>query len=136
VIGLSVGELRGRPLAQVVLLGKVRTMRVVPFLDKTVQLLRPHRHEHRLDRPAQWDHPVFQNAPAQRFSRSGLRYILQKYVGKARGKRPSLTPTVPPHTLRHTKGMHLLQSGISLEMLRDFLGHVDVKATQIYARSN
>lgn len=37
---------------------------------------------------------------------------------------------------RHTKGMHLLQSGVSLEMIRDFLGHVDVKTTQIYARAN
>jgi integrase len=32
--------------------------------------------------------------------------------------------------------MHLLQSGISLEMIRDFLGHVDVKTTEIYARAN
>ena len=38
--------------------------------------------------------------------------------------------------LRHTKGMHLLQCGISLEMIRDFLGHVDTKTTQIYARAN
>ena len=32
--------------------------------------------------------------------------------------------------------MHLLQSGVSLEMIRDFLGHVDTKTTQIYARAN
>jgi integrase/recombinase XerD len=32
--------------------------------------------------------------------------------------------------------MHLLQSGISLDMIRDFLGHEDVKTTQIYARAN
>jgi integrase/recombinase XerD len=38
--------------------------------------------------------------------------------------------------LRHTKGMHLLQSGISPEMIRDFLGHVDVKTTQLYATAN
>ena len=30
----------------------------------------------------------------------------------------------------------MLQSGISLDMIRDFLGHVDVKTTQIYARAN
>jgi site-specific recombinase XerD len=34
------------------------------------------------------------------------------------------------------KEMHLLESGISLDMIRDFLGHVDVKTTQIYARAN
>ena len=44
--------------------------------------------------------------------------------------------TVSPHSLRHTKGMHLLQSGVSLDMIRDFLGHADVKTTQIYARAN
>ena len=32
--------------------------------------------------------------------------------------------------------MHLLQSGVSLEIIRDFRGHVDVKTTQIYARAN
>ncbi|MBI3939458.1 MAG: tyrosine-type recombinase/integrase [Acidobacteria bacterium] len=69
-------------------------------------------------------------------SRSGVRYILQKHAGKARSKRPSLNPAVSPPMLRHTKGMHLLHSGISLEMIRDFLGHVDTKTTQIYARAN
>ncbi len=49
---------------------------------------------------------------------------------------PNLNRTVSPHTLRHSKGMHLLESGISLEMIRDFLGHVDVKTTHIYARAN
>ena len=38
--------------------------------------------------------------------------------------------------MRHTKGMHLLQSGVPLEIIRDFLGHVDIKTTQIYARAN
>jgi site-specific recombinase XerD len=32
--------------------------------------------------------------------------------------------------------MHLVQGGVSLEIIRDFLGHVDVKTTQIYARAN
>ena len=49
---------------------------------------------------------------------------------------PGFTQKISPHSLRHTKGMHLLQSGVSLEIIRDFLGHVDVKTTQIYARAN
>jgi len=89
-----------------------------------------------LDRPEQFDTPLFQSARHQRLSRSGIRYMLQKYLVRARSKCPSLNRTVSPHTLRHTKGMHLLQSGISLDMIRDFLGHVDVKTTQIYARAN
>ena len=41
-----------------------------------------------------------------------------------------------PRTLRHTKGMHLVQAGVSLELIRDFLGHQDAAATQLYARAN
>ena len=105
-------------------------------MEKTVQLLRDHMHENHLDRLEQFDQPLFRNRRDERLSRSGIRYILQKYLRKARNKRPSLSQTVSPHMLRHTKGMHLLQSGISLEMIRAFLGHVDVKTTQIYARAN
>ena len=111
-------------------------MRAVPLMDNTVQLLRDHLQENHLNRPEQFDKPLFQNARQQRLSRSGVRYILQKYLVRARSKLPTLKPTVSPHTLRHAKGMHLLQSGISLDMIRDFLGHVDVKTTQIYARAN
>jgi integrase/recombinase XerD len=136
LIDLSVGDLRLDPPAQLRLMGKGRKMRAVPLMDSTLQLLRDHLHENHLDRPEQFDKPLFQNARNQRLSRSGIRYILQKYLVRARSKCPTLNRTVSPHTLRHAKGMHLLQSGISLDMIRDFLGHVDVKTTQIYARAN
>jgi site-specific recombinase XerD len=136
LIDLSVGDLRLDPPAQLRLMGKGRKMRAVPLMDNTVQLLHDHLQENHLDRPEQFDKPLFQNARNQRLSRSGIRYILQKYLVQARTKLPTLNRTVSPHTLRHAKGMHLLQSGISLDMIRDFLGHVDVKTTQIYARAN
>jgi site-specific recombinase XerD len=136
LIDLSVGDVRLDPPAQLRLLGKGRKMRAVPLMENTVQLLRDHLQEKHLDRPEQFDKPLFQNASNQRLSRSGIRYILQKYLVRARRKCPTLNRTVSPHTLRHAKGMHLLQSGISLDMIRDFLGHVDVKTTQIYARAN
>ena len=53
-----------------------------------------------------------------------------------RDARPGFTQPVSPHTVRHTKGMHLLQAGVSLEIIRDFLGHEAVTTTQIYARAN
>jgi site-specific recombinase XerD len=136
LIDLSVGDVRLDPPAQLRLMGKGRKMRAVPLMDNTIQLVRDHLQESRLDRPEHFDKPLFQNARGQRLSRSGIRYILQKYLGTARSKLPSLNRKVSPHTLRHAKGMHLLQSGISLDMIRDFLGHVDVKTTQIYARAN
>ena len=136
LIDLSAGDVRLDPPAQLRLLGKGRKMRAVPLMDNTVQLLRDHLQENQLDRREQFDKPLFQNARHQRLSRSGIRYILRKYLVRAQSKLPTLKRAVSPHTLRHAKGMHLLQSGISLDMIRDFLGHVDVKTTQIYARAN
>ena len=136
LVDLSVGDVRLDPPAQIRLLGKGRKMRAVPLMGNTVQLLRSHMQENHLDRPEQFDKPLFQNARHERLTRSGIRYILHKYVLVARSKCPSLNRNVSPHTLRHTKGMHLMQSGVSLDMIRDFLGHVDAKTTQIYARAN
>ena len=39
-----------------------------------------------------------------------------------------------PHTFRHSKAVHLLESGIELIYIRDFLGHSSVKTTEIYAK--
>jgi integrase/recombinase XerD len=136
LIDLSVGDVRLDIPAQLRLLGKGRKMRAVPLMENTIQLLRDHMHENRLDHPERFEEPLFRNGRNQRLSRSGIRYILQKYLVKARSKCPSLNRPVSPHSLRHTKGMHLLQSGVSLDMIRDFLGHVDVKTTQIYATAN
>ena len=136
LIDLNAHDVRLTTPAQVRLLGKGRKVRVVPLMDATARLLRDHLRENDLDRPERGHLPLFQNRQGGRLSRSGLRYLLHCHVQAARSAVPGFTQKISPHSMRHTKGMHLLQSGVSLEMIRDFLGHVDVKTTQIYARAN
>ncbi len=38
--------------------------------------------------------------------------------------------------MRHTKSMHLLQSGVELIFIRDLLGHVSIQTTEVYARAD
>ena len=136
MIDLDASDVRLDPPPQVRLMGKGRKMRAVPLMDATVELLRDHRRDNNLDRPEHADQPLFQNRQGGRLSRSGVRYLLQKYVQPVRRDHPGFTQPVSPHSFRHTKGMHLLHSGVPLEIIRDFLGHVDVKTTEIYARAN
>ena len=38
--------------------------------------------------------------------------------------------------LRHSKAVHLLQAGVNLIYIRDFLGHSDIKTTEVYIKAD
>ena len=40
-------------------------------------------------------------------------------------------PSLMCHMLRHSKAVHLLQAGVNLIYMRDFLGRSDIKTTEI-----
>lgn len=48
---------------------------------------------------------------------------------KAAGHRAGITKRVKSHALRHSFSTHLLESGVSIETVRDLLGHKDIATT-------
>lgn len=74
---------------------------------------------------------------ANKLTRVGINYILNKYVNIVRQQSPELIPiTVTPHVVRHSKTTHLLSAGVNLIYIRDLLGHSSVITTEIYATAN
>lgn len=136
LIDLSVRDVRLEPPALVRITGKGRKTRVVPLMTNTAELLGEYLAEMGLIRPEQLDAPLFGGRYGGRLSRSGVRYLLEKYAAKARPERPNLPQRIGPHTFRHAKAMHLLQSGNPLTVIRDILGHADIKSTEVYARAD
>lgn len=136
LIDISARDVRLDSPAQIRLTGKGRKSRVVPLLDGTVHLLTEYMREHRLNWPDRADSPLFSNRQGERLSRSGVRYILSKYVEKARKEKPGIIRRITPHTMRHSKAMHLLQSGNPASVIQAILGHADIRSTDIYARAN
>lgn len=63
-----------------------------------------------------------------------MSYIINKYVDKVNTKGEIITIRVHPHTFRHSKAVHLLESGVELIYIRDILGHSNESTTQIYAK--
>ncbi|MEN6520067.1 MAG: site-specific integrase [Armatimonadota bacterium] len=133
---LKVKDIRLDPPAQVRLTGKGQKVRHVPLMQKTVGILKHYLNENGLDHPGCLEIPVFQNRYGNALSRSGMRYILLKYVEQAHNSGSNIRERVTPHTLRHTKAMHLLQAGNPLVVIQKILGHVDIKTTEIYARAD
>jgi integrase/recombinase XerD len=137
LLDLSARDVRLASPAQLRITGKGRKIRIVTLMASTVELLREYLQEQGLTGPEPWDKPLFANRHGRRLSRSGVRYLVEKYTDKAGASQPGLAlPSVSPHTFRHSKAMHLLQSGNPLVVIRDFLGHADIKSTEIYARSD
>lgn len=136
LIELSVRDVRLDAPAQVRLMGKGGKTRVVPLMDETVLLMKRYFQEQRLDMPDRVDHPVFWNRRRERLSRSGVRYILRKHLEAARRERPNTTAHASPHTLRHSKAMHILQAGGDITVVQAILGHADIRTTAIYGRAN
>ncbi len=82
-------------------------------------------------------HPLFFNSADEKLTRQGVQYVLDKYISKAHDSTPSLfKKRITNHSLRHSKAMHLLEAGVNLVYIRDFLGHESVTTTEIYAKVN
>ena len=133
---LTPRDLRLDQPAHVLLSGKGKKKRIVPLMANTVHLLQQHLKENGLLMEHCRDRPLFTNRFKTQITRSGVRYILLKYVQRSGIERPRKTDTISPHTLRHTKAMHLLMAGAPLPIIRDFLGHEDISTTGLYARAN
>ena len=111
--------------------GKGRRERLCPLLPQTARLVS--QFLTRSGRGADDHTPLVSNHRRDRLTRHGARYLLMKYLRRAGASMPSLNRRgISPHTLRHTKAMHLLQAGVPLITIKDFLGHVDVKSTEVY----
>jgi len=138
LIDLTVSDLRLEAPATVILHGKGRKMRCIPLMSPTVQLLKNYLSESELyGHPEKSGHPLFFNSREQKLTRAGISYIINKYLSAARSHTEMILPdNISPHVFRHSKAMHMLQAGVNLIYIRDFLGHVNVTTTEIYAKAD
>lgn len=138
LVDIKIKDLRLSSPAVITLHGKGNKARQVPLMGKTSELLKKYLEIKKYHSGiSKTDNYIFVNQKKQKLSRWGISYILNKYVDMAR-KKPSFTIDFPvtPHVLRHAKAMHLLQAGVNLIYIRDFLGHVDCSTTEVYARAD
>lgn len=136
LIDIQVGDVILDAPAVIVLHGKGNKTRRVPITKNAVSLLHAYLMENNLDKPWKNQNPLFFNNQQHKLTKEGIAYILAKYAEAARKSSPIVPMKVKPHIIRHSKAIHLLQAGVNIIYIRDFLGHVDVKTTEIYARAD
>ena len=126
--GATIGDLDLAAPASIKLNGKGRKQRMCPLLPSTAQILAP------LVAGRSPSEPLFLNRRGQPITRFGIFALVERCVLQAGSKAPSLRKKqVSPHTIRHTTAVHLLRSGVDINTIRAWLGHVSVDTTNIYA---
>lgn len=135
VRGVTIGDLVYSRPHTVRVMGKGRKARVIPLSTEVGDILGRYVTAERAQ--AESTEALFINRSHNRLGRAGIAYVLQKSVTAAHRAHPTaVPPRVHPHIMRHSKAMHLLDAGVNLVYIRDFLGHRSVTTTEIYARAS
>lgn len=133
-------DLRARDLQlmrpfQIRLFGKGRKERFCPLWPQTAQILRDHCEENHLDLRS--EARVFLNHRGQPLTRFGVRYILAKHLNRVRTDVSTLKrKRLHPHSMRHSTAVALLNSGVDLTTISQWLGHSSPNTTNRYATIN
>jgi site-specific recombinase XerD len=114
--------------------GKGNKVRRVPIATEVAVILRRYMDAFHI-RPGHG--ALFTNQQGEKLTRVGVQYVINKNLALAEQKVSGLCKRkITNHSFRHSKAMHLLEAGVNLIYIRDFLGHSSVTTTEIYAKTN
>jgi site-specific recombinase XerD len=79
---------------------------------------------------------IFSSQTREHMTVSCIEEIFKKYVVIAKEQNPTLflEDRYTPHSLRHATATHMLNAGVPLVVLKNFLGHESLQSTMIYAQ--
>ena len=134
LIDLCAGDITFSKETTVKLFGKGGKTRIVPIMPETSKILQGYMKEYKIE---QFNQPLFVNRSNAKLTDMGITYILKKYIALAKEANPQMfKDRASPHMMRRTKGSHLIQGGVNIYYVRDFLGHASVVTTERYAKNN
>ncbi|MGH3926362.1 MAG: tyrosine-type recombinase/integrase, partial [Pseudonocardiaceae bacterium] len=104
--------------------GKGANDRLVPLPDALLALLREHWRTHR---PPLWLFPAPRDVTRGPISGSCLQSAFVRAVKQAGSHKRAHV-----HTLRHSYATHLLEAGVALQLIQEYLGHKSPRTTTLY----
>jgi integrase/recombinase XerD len=110
--------------------GKGKKRRVVPLTQAIVKDLTNHLISIEPTRNKNQESFLI-NSNGNNIKSENIYSIFKKLLKKTQSLKPE---NYTLHSLRHSIATHLLENQMSIEMVRDFLGHENLKTTQIYTR--
>lgn len=120
---------------QVLVTGKGNKQRIIPLGKEALDALDAHLKSRsqlygkKTDLDAK--KALFLAAGGQRIYSRRVQTIVKSYLMKA-----SEVSQKSPHVLRHSFATHMLDAGADIRIIKEFLGHANLSATQIYTHTS
>jgi integrase/recombinase XerD len=125
---LTLPQVLDRDLASVLIRGKGNKARRCPLWAQTARELAA------LVQGRDLSEHMFLNRCGRAITRFGIHTLVERCAARAAKEVSSLAAKrVSPHTIRHTTATHLLRSGVDINTIRAWLGHVSLTTTNVYA---
>lgn len=133
---VCVSDVRFATPTKIKLQGKGGKIREIPISDEAADLLRYHVKMQGLAGRNSKSLPLFASQTNAKMTVACVRSIVDKYVRLAKSDNPDLfcEKRYSPHSFRHSKAVHMVEAGVNLIYIRNFLGHATIESTEIYAR--
>jgi len=109
--------------------GKGGKWRTCPLWEETARLL-----QQLLGESPAAQAPVFCSAPGKPLTRFGIYKLVRRHTSHLHER--SVPRRIGPHVFRHTTAVHLLEAGVEVNVIRGWLGHVNLATTNRYADIN
>ncbi len=134
ICDLTVGDINFKQNGAVVnILGKGQKQRKIALPAACADAIKKYiRHRGIAELPKKH---VFSSKTHEQMTVSCVEAVFKKYISIAKKQYPDMyrEKSYPPHSMRHTTACHLLESGVPLMVIKNFLGHSSILTTQIYA---
>ncbi|MGN8226643.1 tyrosine recombinase XerC [Gracilimonas sp. BCB1] len=140
--GMRLSELTGLNVTdidlkqrQVTVQGKGNKQRIIPLGNTVASILkkfierRPELYGERTDTDAK--KALFIAASGQRMYDRSVQTMVENYL-----KQTSEVTQKSPHVLRHSFATHMLDNGADIRIIKEFLGHANLAATQVYTHTS
>ena len=109
------------------IIGKGGHPRIVYFSDRALHSIKEYLHGRDSDDSALFINFKGPKKDSRRISVRGVELIVEKY-----SKMAGIPFLATPHTLRHSFATDLMNKGVDLRIIQEFLGHRNIATTQIY----
>lgn len=126
VVHLTLEDVRFKTKLLYVRQGKNNKRRVIPMNKTVIKNLKNYLEKER--KPSKQTAFIL-NIYGRPMRGNPLNKALKKIL-----ERTTIKKEITLHCLRHSIATHLLENGLSVEFVRDFLGHKHLESTQIYTR--